>query len=71
MNEVAIPAIHAFAWIVMYPIAVDEGDKLRANDALDAFYNELNSVKIDLDWDDSGIIEDDEKDIGNIFIARL
>lgn len=71
INEVAIAAVHAFRWVVLNAIARDEGDKEVANDAKDDMNYELNQVKIDLDWDDSGIIEQDEEDIGNIFIPRL
>jgi hypothetical protein len=70
INEVAVAATHATAWIILSPIAVDEGDKERAKDAFDSFNRELNKVKLDLDFDNSGHIEDTEKNQGHIFIMR-
>lgn len=70
VNEVAVSCAHATAWIILRPIAVDEGDKERAKEAFDAFNHELNKVKLDFDYDNSGIIDDQEKDIGNVFRVR-
>jgi len=71
INEVAIAATHATAWVILNPIAKDDGDKEKRDEAFNDANRELNRVKIDIDWDESGVIEDDEKDIGNIFIPRL
>jgi hypothetical protein len=70
INEVAISATHATAWIILNPIAVDDGDVNRAKEAFTHFNAELNKVKLDLDYDNSGIIEEAEKNIGNAFIVR-
>jgi hypothetical protein len=70
INEVAVSATHATAWIILSPIAVDEGDKERAKDAFDSFNRELNKVKLDFDYDNSGQISDTEKDTGNYFLVR-
>jgi hypothetical protein len=70
INEVAISATHATAWIILNPIAVDEGDVNRAKEAFAHFNVELNKVKLDLDYDNSGIIDEREKDTGNAFIVR-
>lgn len=70
INEVAVAAVHATAWIILHPIAVDDGDITRAKEAFDNFNRELNKVKLDLDLDNSGVIDDIEKDIGNVFIMR-
>ena len=70
INEVAVAAAHAFVWVVLNPIAKDEGEKEMRDDAYKNFIKELNRVKIDIDWDNSGTIEESEKDSGNVFIAR-
>ena len=70
INEVAVAAAHATAWIILSPIAVDEGDVNRAKEAFGNFNHELNKVKLDFDYDNSGIIDEPEKNIGNVFIVR-
>ena len=70
INEVAVSAVHAFRWIVLNPIAKDDSDKESADKAYDNFIRELNRVKIDVDFDESGIIEEDEEKAGNIVIIR-
>lgn len=70
INEVAVAATHATAWIILHPIAVDDGDRERAREAFNNFNRELNKVKLDFDYDNSGVIEDREKDIGSAFIVR-
>jgi hypothetical protein len=70
INEVAISAVHAFAWIVLNPIAKDDGEKEMRDAAYNDFIRELNRVNIDIDWDNTGIIEDEEKDVDVSFIAR-
>lgn len=70
INEVAISTVHAFAWTLLNPIAVDEGDVIRASAAFDNFNRELNKVRLDLDFDNSGIITDRELNEGNVFIKR-
>lgn len=71
INEVALSAVHAFAWVVLNPIAVDEGEKERRDKAFTDFNYELNKVKLDLDFDDTGIVEADEENQGNIFFKRI
>lgn len=71
INEVAVAAVHAFAWILLNPIAMSEGDRERADKAYKDFNNELNKVKLDLDLDETGIIETNEEDQGHIFIKRF
>ena len=70
VNEVAISAVHAFAWIVLNPIAMDEIEKERRDEAFENFNRELNRVKLDFDFDNTGIIESDEKNIGQLYIPR-
>jgi len=38
--------------------------------ALDSMNQELNEVKLDLDIDNSGIIEADEEEVGNVVWTR-
>ena len=71
INEVAIAGIHAFAWIVLNPIAIDDDEEDRAKKAFDAMRSELSDISFDLDFDNSGRIEEVEKDAGNIIIPRL
>lgn len=73
INEVAVAATHATAYVILSGLAVlagDEASQKRADMALDAMNQELNEVKLDLDLDDSGIIEDDEKEVGNTVLTR-
>lgn len=69
VNEVAVAAAHAAAWIILAPITNRETDP-RATYAERDFYSELNRVKLSLDLDKSGIIEDDEIDYAQIFVPR-
>jgi len=70
INEVAISAVHAFAYVLLNPIAKDESEKESRDEAEINMNKELNRVKLDLDWDKSGVIETNEQNTGNIFIAR-
>lgn len=70
INEVAIATVYAFRSVVLNAIAVSEGEKATAKEAEDDFNHELNRVKLDFDFDNSGRIEDTEKDIGNVVIVR-
>ena len=73
INEVAISAVHATAYIILLPLSTLAGDdtaKERTKAALDSMNYELNEVKLDLDIDNSGVIEDDEKEIGNVVYTR-
>lgn len=71
INEVAVASVHAFAWILLNPIANSEEQEDRAKKARDNFNSELNEVRLDLDLDDSGVIETDEEEIGHIVIPRM
>lgn len=70
VNQVDIAAIHAFAWVVLNPIARDEGDRLAADTAREDMDRELDRVKLDLDLDESGEIEEAEEAKGNYFLSR-
>lgn len=69
-NEVSIAACHAFAYILLHPIARDQEDRQRAVDALDTMGKELSKVKLDIDQNKDGIIETTEEETGNRFLKR-
>lgn len=69
-NEVAVAATHAAAWIIQSPIARAEGDREAADKAYSQMEAELKLVRFDLDLDNTGIIEEVEKEVGNYFLAR-
>jgi len=70
INEVAVAATHATAWIILNPIARDDGDKERAANMFKDFNRELTNSKKSFDFDNSGVIDDNEKNVGTVFIAR-
>lgn len=73
INEVAIAAVHASAYAILIGLATLAGDEVsqnRAQMALDSMNQELDSQPLDLDVDDSGIIEDDEKQVGSVVLTR-
>jgi hypothetical protein len=70
INEVAISATHATAWIILNPIARSDGEKEMRNDAFAAFNRELNKVKLSLDLNNSGVIELQEEHEGDFFVKR-
>lgn len=73
VNEVALAAVHATAWVVLNAFAVLEGSesaKDRADEAKQQMNEELNRVKLDFDFNDDGIISENEKNEGNVVITR-
>jgi len=68
-NEVCVAAVHAFAHILLQPITNPEEDT-RARDSERAMNHELNRVRLSLDLDKSGIIEDTERNYADVFIPR-
>lgn len=71
INEVAIAAVHATAWIIYNPILRDADGADYLDRLWNAFQKALKGRKIDLDYDNSGVIETDELDTGNFFKARV
>lgn len=69
-NEVDLAAAHAAAYIIVNGVARSEEERDYAKSLIDSMNAELNKVKLDLDFDGSGIIEEDEKNEGDIFIPR-
>jgi hypothetical protein len=71
-NEVAVAATHAAAYIILNGIPnKDEETRKATQDAYDNFVDELSNVNFDLDFDNSGAINDDlERNLGPIYIPR-
>lgn len=70
INQVAIAATHAAAWIIYEPIAKSDEDKETAKDMFRKFNNELTKSYKSFDLDNSGAIDTVEENIGTVFIAR-
>lgn len=70
INEVAAAAVHATAYIILSPIAQEEGDVQRAKDSESKFVAELNRIPLSLDHDETGVIEEDEKNLSVQFFVR-
>lgn len=70
LNEVAIPATHAAAFIIMFPVLSGEEERARAKDAEAEMNKALDMIRMDLDQDNSGIIEEDEEESGQTFRLR-
>lgn len=71
INEVAIAAVHASAWIIYNPILRDTDGREFLDGIWNAYQKALKGRKIDLDYDNSGVIEPDELNTGNFFKARV
>lgn len=69
-NEVALAAVHAFAYVLLNPISRSEEDRARAKAALDDMGMELSKVRLDIDQNQDGIIEEIEEETGNSFRKR-
>lgn len=70
INEVTVAAVHASAWVILNPISLSTENREQADNAFTNFTRELNRVKLDIDWNKDGVIEQEEKNTGNIFKAR-
>ena len=60
-NEVAVAAVHAFAWIILNPIARTDEQRSVADEALKNFNKEIGSTALSVDQDKSGTISDAER----------
>jgi len=69
-NEVANAAAHAAAFIIMFPVSRSDEDRQAAADAEKEMNKALNQVKLDIDINDDGVIQDAEQETGNVFKAR-
>lgn len=65
INEIAVAAVHAFAWILLRPIAIDQTQKDRAAEAEKQMTHELNQARLSFDLDDDGIEGDLEEKAEN------
>ena len=63
INEVCAAATHATAYIILHPITKSDEEDARAMKAYQAMETELDETPIDLDYDNSGEIDTDEKDV--------
>lgn len=69
-NELALAAVHAFAWVLLNPIARSEEDRQRAKDALDDMGMEISRVPFDVDQNEDGKVDEVEKNTGFNFRKR-
>lgn len=70
VNEVAVAATHACAYLILNPIAVDESTRLRRDKAFDDFNLELKQMQASFDLDEDGVIDSTEEKLGTIFVVR-
>ena len=69
-NEVCIAAVHACAYLILNPIAVDDTAIKRRDKAFDDMNYELKATKDHFDRDDDGITTPQEERFGSVFISR-
>lgn len=70
-NEVSVAATHAAAWIIYNGISGKSQELLDAGKAAkDEAISQLQAKNMDLDTDNSGAVDDVERDIGHVYIAR-
>lgn len=69
-NEVALAAVHAFAYVLLNPISRSQEDRDRAKGALDDMGLELSKVRLDIDQNEDGRIDTIEEETGNSFRKR-
>lgn len=70
INDVAMAAVHAAAWLIMNPIARGDDDRERVKDAWNNMVMALNKVPNMLDLNNDGTVDDSEKDAGFVFRMR-
>lgn len=70
INEVALAATHATAWVILNPISRDDADKESAKKAFDDMNSSLNDVRLTMDFNESGVIDEEEEHIGDVFLVR-
>lgn len=69
-NEVCIAAVHACAYMILNPIAVDDTSIKKRDKAFDDMNYELKATKDHFDRDDDGVTQIDEERVASIFVAR-
>jgi hypothetical protein len=71
INDVAVAATHAAAWLILSPIAGNDAVKAMADAALEKFNNELSSLVLGIDQDKDGIVTEDERSLtSTTFVYR-
>jgi len=70
INEVAVAATYAAAFLILNPLRSDEVNAEKADNAQRNMTRELNRVRLDLDFDNDGIVSDFEEDSGNVVVFR-
>lgn len=70
-NDVSIAATHAAAWIILSPIASNDAMKSMADDALDKFNHEIQSLTLGVDYNKDGIVTEAERTVMSVpFVYR-
>lgn len=62
INQVAVAAVHACAWIIMNPVARSEESAFIADRAFREFEKEIQAINVHADLDDDGIVSDAERE---------
>lgn len=70
VNQVTLAATHFAAWAILNPIAVSDEEKEQRDKAFDNGNMELNDVRLNIDFNKTGIIEEHEKAQADTFIVR-
>lgn len=70
IDQVAVAATHATAWIILNPISSQNAEDERAAKAQDEMNKELARVKLSFDYDNSGAIDEVEENTGDVFFVR-
>lgn len=71
INEVAVAAVHAAAYLILKPIARGDEARQMVKDAYDDFERELKLTTHSFDKDNSGVVSENEKNVNTTFIARF
>lgn len=61
INAVAIAAVHAFAWVLLHPIASSDSQRQMRDDAKSAFELEIQETNFSVDANKDGIVSDVER----------
>ena len=70
INQVSIAATRATAWIIYSAIVTAGADQGLVDKIFADFQEELNQSKLSFDYNNSGIIDEHEKNTGSIVICR-
>jgi len=70
INQVAVAAANYTAYLILFPIARDEGDEETLSRAFSEYNRQLNSSHKSFDLNKSGKIDESEENIGTVYIQR-